>query len=116
MCRNETARRAFTLGELVVLFALLVAAAGLLLPAVSRARADAAKATSENNLKQIGLAVVGAAEASNSRVPQAGEGWYPGPRRADTNGYGACLFHLLPYLDQEPLFNKSRVAVGKDNI
>src|SRR5215213_3156421 len=116
MCRHATARRAFTLREIVVLVTLLLVGAGLLFPAVSRARADAAKAASENNLKQIGLAVVGAAEASNARVPPAGESWYPGPRRADTNGYGACFFHLLPYLEQEPLFNNSRVAVGKHNI
>ncbi len=66
--------RAFTLVELLVVVGIVVALAGLLLPAISTARRSAGGITCQSNLRQWGLAALEYANENKGFLPRRGQG------------------------------------------
>src|SRR5258708_24365696 len=109
-------RTAFTLIELLVAISIIGTLIGLLLPAVQKVRAAAARIKCANNLKQIGLALHNY-EGPNGRFPPAYtrtsdklSGTSYGVSYPDDGGNGLLGWGwgslILPYIEQDNLYKK----------
>lgn len=94
-------RRGFTLIELLVVIAIIAVLAALLIPAVQKAREAASRATCQNNLRQLGIALH-AFNSANNVFPPAGEFLFedsPGVLK-QTQNLQSPITLLLPYIEQ----------------
>ncbi len=89
----------FTLIELLVVIAIIAMLIGLLLPAVQKVREAAARVKCGNNLRQMGIAAQHAHDVNKCLPP--GLGYWGG------QAYGTFHFHLLPYIEQNALYQQS---------
>jgi prepilin-type N-terminal cleavage/methylation domain-containing protein len=96
--------RGFTLIELLVVIAIIAILIGLLLPAVQKVREAAARMQCTNNVKQLSLGTVNCADTHQGKLPPS-IGLYPNAFPAQGNSDGGLFFHILPYIEQQNLFN-----------
>ena len=98
----RTRARAFTLVELLVVIAIIGILIGMLLPAVQMVRGAARRAACQNNIRQIGVAVLNY-ESAHSQFP-AGQWWTAvdgDPNRLDYS----WLSSILPHIEANNIFD-----------
>lgn len=98
-------RRGFTLVELLVVIAIIGILVALLLPAVQKAREAARRVGCKSNLKQIGLALNNY-ESARRRFPPFLINRSGNPSRISDEDKGMnWLVALLPYVEEQALFD-----------
>jgi prepilin-type processing-associated H-X9-DG protein len=116
--------------ELLVVIAIIAILIGLLLPAVQKVREAAARAKCQNNLNQFGKAIHNYEGVYQRIIPGGNWGYrvtpprYPAGSWADPNGFdgnwgidrGSWLVHILPYMEQNALWNQINTLTPLDGV
>ncbi|MFN9718763.1 MAG: DUF1559 domain-containing protein [Planctomycetota bacterium] len=127
---SKFTRRGFTLIELLVVISIIAVLMSLILPAVQQAREAGRRTQCQNNLKNVGLAALGFAEAHRGVLPSSGtykDFNTDGDNIANTaEASHSWAIDLLPYMDQQALYdrwnfslpfnNAANAAVGQYNL
>src|SRR5262245_21427575 len=96
-------RTAFTLIELLVVIAIIAILIALLVPAVQKVREASNRTQCQNNLKQIGLAILNYEgvykkfPAATTRAGEPSNTWMHGPT------WWVCI---MPYMEQNAAYNR----------
>jgi prepilin-type N-terminal cleavage/methylation domain-containing protein/prepilin-type processing-associated H-X9-DG protein len=107
--RLRDTARGFTLLELLVVIAVMALLTGLVLAAVQRVRASAARTRCADNLRQLGLALHGY-DATHHRLPPGMT--LDGGRAAEP--YLSWLARILPHLEQDALWRQVEEGYRQD--
>jgi prepilin-type N-terminal cleavage/methylation domain-containing protein len=102
-------RTGFTLIELLVVIAIIAILIALLVPAVQKVREAANRASTNNNLRQCGVATHTAVGDFKRMPPTCTQVTTGGT--VTGGGYGNkggnVFYHLLPYVEQLPMYNSA---------
>ncbi len=108
--------KAFTLIELLVVIAIIAILIALLVPAVQKVRAAAARSQCQNNMKQIGLACHGYNDLNKTLPPPVlAKKGLVGASGAGVDDDRNCgpnwLVLLLPFIEQAALYEQNQASI-----